>query len=81
MDKLIYKINKKEYLLLERLITSDNEYRLARIEDKLNKLGIIQQGIKEISSGGFFTSGHAIIKLLVPVKKLIQFENLWEGNT
>lgn len=75
-EKLVYKIGGKEYLLVEHLITAHTSMaERERIDKKLEKLGVISQGIKEIKKG-WLGGGYAIIKLLVPVKKLKEYNKI-----
>lgn len=75
-DKLVYKIGGKEYLLVEYPITAnDSRAKRERIDKKLTKLGVITQGIKEIKRG-WFGGGYVIIRLLVPVKKLKEYNKI-----
>lgn len=73
-EKLIYKIGDREYLLMERIITSNmnpNWY-----EPRLKKLGIIEQGLKEVHAGGFLSNSHAIGKFLVPLENIKKFSKV-----
>lgn len=80
MEKIIYKLKGKEYLLIDRIITSDDSYGLKQINKKLEKLGVIEQGIKSIDRGGFFSNAYVIVKLLVPIDKMKAFNTLWDNK-
>ena len=71
-EKLIYKINGKEYLLLDEFITSSNGTR--ELDAKVKKVGGIVQGIKEVKSG-FFGGGYGIIRVLIPTDKLEEYQD------
>ena len=73
-ENLIYKINKKEYLLFEYPISSNSKWK--RQEKEVLRLGGIIQGCKEIKQAGFFSSGYAIIKILVPTNKIDDFQKI-----
>ena len=64
-------LNGIKYLVVEMLITDkvDNN----KLDNKLEKHEVIYQGIKEINSGGFWSSKYIIARLLVPEKNVVAF--------
>lgn len=75
-EKLIYKINNKEYLLLECLITDEEDNY--RFNKAIRKIKAIEQGIKEISRSGILKKGYIIMKVLVPTNKMDEWYTAWE---
>lgn len=67
-EKLIYKVNNIEYLLVEKLIikSSQSDY----INKMIKKFKAIEQGFGEIKKGGIVSSGYIILKILVPCKNI-----------
>lgn len=74
-DKLIYKINGEEYLLMEILIASEEFNN--KLERNMKKFGVIEQGVKEVRRRGFISSGFIITKVLVPTNKIKQWEDVF----
>lgn len=72
MEKITCELNGIKYLLVEDIVTASNK---KAIEQKCKIYDCIFQGISEIKSGGFFSSGYAIVKILVPEKNVIAWEN------
>ena len=65
-------LNGIKYLIVEELATSKNEKRLTA---KAKKHEAIYQGIKEINTGGFWGSAYGVIKILVPEKNIVAYNN------
>ena len=63
-------LNGVKYLIVEELATRKNEKRLT---DKAKKHGAIYQGIKELKTGGFWSETYAILKVLVPEKNIVAY--------
>ena len=76
MEQLLYEINGIKYVLMEDFITTNNS---EEIKAKIKKHEGIQQGVKEISRGGFFSSPYLVIKVLIPEKNIIAWNNDAEG--
>lgn len=73
-DKLIYKINKKEYLLVNVPYTRYSRYET--FGKKLELMGCIEQGIKNIHGRGFFSSTVLVMNWLIPVNKIKEYQEL-----
>jgi hypothetical protein len=72
MENITVELNGIKYLLVEILTTSRNSNKLT---DKCKKYECIYQGVKDVNTGGFWGSPHAIVKILVPEKNIIMFNN------
>ena len=71
MDKkLIHKIGKKEYLIMDTIIADSDK------EKELINMGCIEQCIKKVDSGGMFSSAYAIVSFLVPIDKIQKFQRI-----
>lgn len=67
---MITELNGVKYLSIEVLQTVKNEYTIERL---CKKYEYINQGIKEINTGGFFNLAFAVINILVPEKYVNDF--------
>ena len=67
VEKLLYKIKGKEYLLMEDLVLADS---IIDYKKKVKKCRAIEQGIKELKKSGMFSSGYIVMKVLVPVNNI-----------
>ncbi len=65
-------LNGIRYLIVEELFTTRNQERLT---EKAKRHGAIYQGIKELNTGGFWGSPTAVIKILVPEKQIVAYNN------
>ena len=65
-------LNGIKYLIVEELATRENEKKLVA---KAKKYGAIYQGIKELNKGGFWSDTYAVIKVLVPEKSVVAYNN------
>lgn len=72
MEQIIYNLNGINYLLVEELITASNQKKK---EKKLKFYDCIYQGVKEINRNSWFGSDYTIIKVLVPEKHIITYNN------
>lgn len=72
MENITCELNGIKYLMVEYPITSSNKYK---IEARCKRHGVIMQGISKIDRGGFFSDGFVIIKLLVPEKNIIAWND------
>jgi hypothetical protein len=72
MEQLIYEINGQKYILVEVLLTTNNQ---KKIEARAKRHNCIEQGVKEVKQGGIFSPPYAIVRLLVPEKNIIAFNN------
>lgn len=72
MEQIIYNLNGINYLLIEELITPNNKRKM---QIKFKAYDCIYQGIKEISKDSWFRSDYAIIKILVPEKNIVLYNN------
>lgn len=77
-EKLTYKIAGKEYLLIEVLMTQPSTVR--KVDKLIEKLGAIEQGIKDHKQAGMFSSGLLILKILVPVNKIKQWQDAFRDK-
>jgi hypothetical protein len=71
-EQLNYVVDGRKYLLMEAVVTSTSK---VRIEDAIKKYQCIQQGIKTIDRGGFWSNAFAVIKVLVPEENALEFSN------
>ncbi len=65
-------LNGIKYLIVEELATRINQKFL---EEKIKAHEAIYQGIKEINQGGFWSGAYAVVKVLVPEKNIIEYNN------
>lgn len=73
MNSITCELNGIKYLTIDVFITSDNKYHIL---NKIKKYNAIQQSIVKKHIGGFFSDDYAIIKILVPEKNVID----WNDN-
>ena len=66
-------LNNVKYLLFDVLVTNSTHSK--KVENKCKKYEAIFQGVKEINRGGFLSSGYMILKVLVPEKNVIAWNN------
>lgn len=71
MDKLIYEIAGKKYLLFSIPVTSNEAAQKA--QNHVKRYGGITQGVTELKRGWF--GGSATLNVLIPEEKAIQFSN------
>ena len=74
MSDIIHELNGKKYLLVELPLTTDKDHN-KKMQSCMKKFNCIAQGVKEISTGGWFSKPYVIIKILVPEENVIQFNN------
>ena len=72
-NQLIYKINGKEYLLIEFVLGNTNLY--ASLLKRLLKIDAIEQSLV-LSRGGFFGTTYIISKFLVPTKNIDEYKKV-----
>ena len=72
-NKLIYKINGKEYLLIECAYSGKYRYKTER--DEIIKIGGIEQGVGNVS-GGLFCPSYFVIRYLIPTNKLDKYHKI-----
>lgn len=72
-EQPIYKIDGKNYLITEILICSTSFSN--EVDRAVKRFGAIEQGFKDIKRGGLFSSPIIISKILVPVKKIKQWQD------
>lgn len=65
-------LNGVKFLIVEELATRRTQEKLIA---KAKRHGAIYQGIKEFSTGGFFSEPYGIIRVLVPEDKVYQYNN------
>jgi hypothetical protein len=65
-------LNGIKYLVVEELATTRNQ---EEITAKVKKHEAIYQGIKQLNTGGFWGSSYGVIKILVPEKNIVAYNN------
>jgi len=65
-------LNGIKYLIVEELATTRNQEKLTA---KAKRHQAIYQGVKQINTGGFWGSPYGIIKILVPEKSIVAYNN------
>lgn len=73
-EKIIHKINGKEYLLVEFIYTESSKNK--KQMKKLINLGGIYQGIKNIDRGSLLSNTFAIVKILIPTSKIEEYKKI-----
>lgn len=73
MEQLVYEINNKKYLLFEMPIVSKSQ--VAKKDQLIKDCKGIIQGVKEIKTGGLFSSSYMIVKVLIPEEFIETFSN------
>lgn len=72
-QEITCELNGVKYLLVDVFIKDKNDKD--DITKKCKKYGAVYQGVKELKQGGFFSSGYAILKVLVPEKNVIAWND------
>lgn len=72
MENITCELNGIKYLLVECLVTKQNA---KRIERRFKRHECIVQGVGKIDRGGLFSSMYMVIKILVPEKNVVAFNN------
>jgi hypothetical protein len=72
MESITCELNGIRYLLVEELIEKSDA---KTIEDRCKRHECIKQGISKIDRGSFFRSAYVIVKILVPEKNVIAWNN------
>ena len=72
MENITCELNGIKYLLVEVPITESNA---KKIESRCKRHECIMQGVSKIDRGGFFSSAYMIVKILVPEKNVIAWNN------
>ena len=73
MEQITVELNGIKYLIVEILATSKTNEK--KLKKKIKKYDGIYQGIKDVRSGGFFGSGYGILKILIPEKRVIEWND------
>jgi hypothetical protein len=72
MENITCELNGIKYLLVETPIVQSS---VDELKGKCKKHGAIYQGVSKIDRGGFFSSPYMIVKILVPEKNVIAWNN------
>ena len=73
-NKIVHVINRKKYVIIEVPISDEED--LDNMRKDIKKYKCIYQGCKEIRKSGLFSSGHMIMKILVPEKNVEEFAKI-----
>lgn len=71
-EQVIYTILGENYVMVEELITTRT---LTKYKTKIKSNQCIEQGIKEFNRGGWFGDPLVIVKVLVPEKNILKYNN------
>lgn len=71
MEELIVEINDTKYLLVDELVVGTGD----KLKKKIKKFDCIFQGIKDVNDGGFWNKAHAVVTVLVPLDKIMEYNN------
>ena len=70
--ELTTELNGVKYLIVEEVATTENGKKLIA---KAEKYQAIYQGVKELNNGGFWGDPYLIVRVLVPEKNVLAYNN------